>query len=59
MAFSDFADDFGVRDDLRQAKLDQRRQRTQATKARKAAGFPSKAASRYEYFAGVLDGKRR
>ena len=43
----------------KQAKLDQRRQRTQATKARKAAGFPSKAASRYEYFAGVLDGKRR
>lgn len=40
------------RADYKQAKLDQRRQRTQATKARKAA-------SRYEYFADVLNGKRR
>ena len=40
------------RANYKQAKLDQRRQRTLATKARKAA-------SRYEYFAGVLDGKRR
>lgn len=40
------------RANYKQAKLDQRRQRTQATKARKAA-------SRYEYFAGVLEGKRR
>ena len=40
------------RANYKQAKLDQRRQRTQATKARKAA-------SRYEYFADVLNGKRR
>ena len=40
------------RANYKQAKLDQRRQRTLATKARKAA-------SRYEYLAGVLDGKRR
>ena len=40
------------RANYKQAKLDQRRQRTQDTKARKAA-------SRYEYFADVLNGKRR
>ena len=40
------------RANYKQAKLDQRRRRRQATLAKKAA-------SRYEYFADVLNGKRR